>query len=267
MAQNPGPAGTARQKAAAVRRAEVTAQRRRRQLIVGGVVLAAIVALVAVGVTVQQKKATVDAAYGSGPVAAPAGAVGDGALGIPYGASAGAKVTLTIYEDFRCPYCKMAESMFEPTYRSYARAGKIRVEYHLVDLLDRNLGGTGSVRAGNAAACAQDAGAGRFEAFHDLLYANQPDENDDAYGSGGALLGLADKVPGLDTAAFRTCLDTGVHASWVKKNFDSLSTLLHGEVATPYYGIDGTQFRLTGRAPAVQQAAFKAALDTALSRA
>ncbi|MGH3414948.1 MAG: DsbA family protein [Actinocrinis sp.] len=267
MAQNLGPADTARQKAAAARREQVSANRRRRQLIVGAAVLSAIVALVAVGVAVQQKKASVDAAYGSGPVRAPAGAVGDGALAIPYGASAGAKVTLTVYEDFRCPYCRMAEGLFESAYRSYAQAGRIRVEYHLVDLIDHNLGGNGSLRAANAAACAQDAGAGRFEAYHDLLYANQPDENDDAYGSDAALLGLAAKVDGLDTAAFKTCLDSGAHASWVKKNYDALSTLLHGQVATPYYAIDGVQFQLDGRAPAAQQAAFKAALDAALARA
>jgi len=191
--------------------------------------------------------------------------VGDGSLAIPYGASQPAKVTLTVYEDFRCPYCKIAESMFESTYKSYAAAGKIKVQYHLVDLIDRNLGGTGSIRAGNAGACAQD--AGKFEAYHDLLYANQPDETNDSYGSNAALISPAKQVSGLDTSAFEACVNNDTHGSWVKKNYASLSTLLNGSVATPYYAINGTQFKLAGESTADQQTAFKSALDSAVAAA
>lgn len=254
---------SARLKAAAARRAEAVAQRRRRQFVIGGVVTAVIAVAVVVGVLVQSNRASSDAALGAGPFVAPSGAVGEGNLAIPYGTSQAAKVTLTIYEDFRCPYCRMAESTFESTYKSYAQTGKIAVQYHLVDLLDRNLGGTGSLRAGNAGACAQD--AGKFEAFHDVLYADQPEETNDAYGSNAALFSLADQVPGLDTPAFRACVNSGTHGSWVKRDYDSLNTLLNGSVATPYYAINGTQYKITGQAAAGQQAAFKAALDAAVS--
>jgi protein-disulfide isomerase len=190
-------------------------------------------------------------------------AVGEGSLAIPYGASRPAKVTLTIYEDFRCPYCRMAESAFESTYKAYVQSGDVAVQYHLVDLLDRNLGGTGSIRAGNAGACAQD--AGKFEAFHDVLYADQSEEADDAYGSNAVLFSLADQVPGLDTPAFRACVNAGTHGSWVKRNYDSLDRLLNGSVATPYYAINGTQYKMTGQSVADQQAAFKAALGSAIA--
>jgi protein-disulfide isomerase len=259
------PETSAREKAAAARQVQVAAERHKRQLVIGGLVAAVIAALVAVGLLVQHNRATSDAALGTGPFVAPSGAVGTGSLAIPYGASPSAKVTLTIYEDYRCPYCRMAESMFESTYRTYAASGKIKVQYHLVDLIDRNLGGTGSLRAGNAGACAQD--AGKFEAYHDVLYAAQPDENDDAYGSNAALITLAKQVGGLGTATFESCVNGGTHAAWVKKNYDSLSTLLNGSVATPYYAINGTQYKLTGQSPAYQQTAFKAALDSALTGA
>lgn len=262
-ARDNGPAGnSARLKVAAARQAQSAAQRRRRQFLIGGIVLAVIAAAVAVGVLVQRNRAIADAALGTGPFVAPSGAVGEGSLAIPYGASP-AKVTLAIYEDFRCPYCRMAESTFESTYKAYAQAGKITVQYHLVDLLDRNLGGTGSIRAGNAGACAQD--AGKFEAFHDVLYADQPAETDDAYGSNAAVFSLADQVPGLDTPAFRACVNAGTHGSWVERNYDSLDKLLNGSVATPYYAIDGTQYKMTGQSAAAQQAAFKAALDSAIA--
>lgn len=268
-----------RLKAAAVRQAEVAAQRRKRQLWIGGGVFVLIAALVTVGVLVQHKQAVANAALGSGPFVAPAAAVGPGSLAIPFGGAssssssstsatvAPARVVLTVYEDFRCPYCQLAESMFEPTYKSYALAGKIQVQYHLVDLIDRNLGGTGSLRAGNAGACAQDAGPGKFAALHDLLYANQPDENDDAYGSDAALVSLAKQVPGLDSPTFEACVNGDVHGSWVKRNYASLSTVLNGSVATPYYAINGKQYKLTGQPAAAQQAAFRAALDAALAAA
>ncbi len=256
---------SAHQKLEAVRRAQVAARRRRRQFLIGAAVLVVVALAAGIGVLVQHGRADRDAAFGAGPFAAPAGAVGTGSLAIPYGSSRTAKVTLSVYEDLRCPYCRMAESMFEPTYRAYARAGKIIVHFHLVDLIDRNLGGTGSIRAGNAAACAQS--AGKFEAYHDLLYAGQPKESDDAFGSNAALLSLADRVSGLNTAAFRTCVDRGTHGSWVRRNYDSLSTLLKGSVSTPYYAINGAQHKIVSTSVAAEQAAFKSALDSAIAAA
>lgn len=256
---------------AQLRHAQLAAQRRRRQFLIGGGVLAVIAAVAGIGVLVQQSRAGADAALGKGPLVVPSGAVGygdavgDGGAAIPYGASQAAKVTLTVYEDFRCPYCLRAEATFENTYKAYAQAGKIKVQYHLVDLLDRNLGGTGSIRAGNAGACAQD--AGKFEAYHDLLYANQPEETNDAYGSNAALIGLAAQVPGLDTDTFRSCVARGTHGSWVRRNYDALNALLKGSVSTPYYAINGTQFKMTMQPAAYQQEAFKAALDSALATA
>lgn len=256
---------SAREKAAAARQAQLAGARRKRQLVIGGVVAVVIAVVVTFGLLVQHNRAISDAALGTGPFTAPAGAVGAGSLAIPYGASQAAKVTLTIYEDYRCPYCKIAESLFESTYKTYAASGAIKVQYHLVDLLDRNLGGTGSVRAGNAGACAQD--AGKFEAYHDVLYAGQPEENDDAYGSNAALITLAKQVRGLDSPTFESCVNNDTHGSWVKKNYGSLSTLLNGSVATPYYAINGAQFKLTGQSAADQQAAFKSALDSAVTAA
>ena len=252
----------ARRKAAVLRQAQASADRRRRQWVIGGAVAAVIAVAVAVGVVVQQNRAASTAALGAGPFAAPSGAVGDGSLAIPYGA-AGARTVLTVYEDFRCPYCRLAESALEPVYKSFVTAGTVRVQYHLVDLIDRNLGGTGSIRAGNAGACAQS--AGKFPAYHDVLYADQPDENDDAYGSNAKLISLAQQVPGLDTAAFRACVNADTHGSWVRKNYDALSTLLGGSAATPYYAVNGVQFKLSPQTAAAQQTAFKNALQAAVA--
>jgi protein-disulfide isomerase len=254
---------TARQKVEQARRAEAAADRRRRQALIAAAVAVVIAAAVGIGFLVQHKKAAGDSALGTGPLVSPSGSVADGTA-IPYGGQ-GAEVTLTIYEDFRCPFCRSAEQTYESVYKSYAAAGKIKVQYHLVNLIDRNLGGTGSIRAGNAGACAQD--AGKFEGYHDALYKNQPDETDDAYGSNAALISLAKQVDGLDTPAFEKCVNDGTHGSWVVANFNALSKLLSGSVSTPYYAVDGTQYTMTAQATPAAQSSFKAALDKAVAAA
>lgn len=255
---------TAREKAETLRRAELAEQRKRRQLTIGAIVAAVVVAAVIIGIAVSHSSAQKQAALGTGPLMHPAGAVADG-MAIPFGSNADAKVVLTIYEDFRCPFCRDAEQTFESVYKPYANDGKIQVQYHLVNLIDRNDGGTGSIQAGNAGACAQD--AGKFEAYHDVLYANQPDENDDAYGDDDKLISLAKQVPGLDTPAFEACVRSHKYGSWVVTNFNNLSTLLKGQVATPYYGINGTQFPISVEATPTAQSSLKAALDKAVAAA
>jgi protein-disulfide isomerase len=237
--------------------------RRHRRLIIAGAVLGVIVALVGLGVLARHTKPARDVAYGVTQVATLPSAPAPDVPAIFFGASSSAKVTLTIYEDFRCPYCKIAETEFEPVYRPLAEAGRIQVRYHFVDLIDRMEGGTGSIQAGNAAACAQD--AGRFEAYHDLLFADQPYETSDAYGSGPALISLARQVDGLDVPAFEECVNGNVHSSWVMDNYNSLSRLLGGYVATPYYAINGKEYQLTNQSAAAAQASFAAALTSALT--
>lgn len=151
----------------------------------------------------------------AGPVVAPSGANGDDNLAIPVGRT-DAKSTLTVWEDFRCPACKSFEDAYRSTIHEPTESGELKVEYHLATIIDGNMGGSGSRTAANAAACAQD--AGKFTAYHDVLYENQPSETDDAYAENSKLIELAKKVDGLDTATFRTCVDKGTHNSWVSKS-------------------------------------------------
>ena len=108
---------------------------------------------------------------------------------------------LTVYEDFRCSACGSFESGYQSAYKALVKAGKVELLVHPVDLIDNNEGGSGSLAAGNAAACAQN--AGKFEDYHDVLYANQPTESNDAFASDGTLISYAKKVSGLDTPDLR----------------------------------------------------------------
>ncbi|MFC9928845.1 DsbA family protein [Streptomyces sp. NPDC127190] len=205
---------TARERMAVEREKQRTAEKRRRALIVGASVVCVLGLAAVIGV-IAANSGKDKSSKSEGPAVAPSGAQGKDSLAIPVGKDS-AKSTLTVWEDFRCPACQAFETVYRPTLHELVDAGKLRIEYHLVRLIDGNLGGTGSLRAANAAACAQD--AGKFRDYHDVLYANQPKETDDAYGNDARLIDLAGKVKGLDTPAFQKCVKDGTHNSWVNKS-------------------------------------------------
>ncbi|CAL9563848.1 hypothetical protein SUDANB70_04719 [Streptomyces sp. enrichment culture] len=205
---------TARERLAAEREKQKAAEKRRRTLIVGASVVC-VLALAAVIGVVAANAGKDDGSEAGGPVVAPSGALGKDGLAIPVGEE-GAKSTLTVWEDFRCPACKSFETAYGPTIRELTDAGQLRAEYHLVTLIDGNMGGSGSRTSANAAACAQD--AGKFAPYHDVLFANQPPEPDDAFADESRLIELAGQVDGLDTPAFRSCVEDGTHNSWVVKS-------------------------------------------------
>jgi protein-disulfide isomerase len=224
---------TARERLAVEREKQKSADKRRRALIVGGAVVG-VLALAAVIGVVAANAGKDDADEASGPVVAPSGAQGKDSLAIPVGKDS-AKSTLTVWEDFRCPACKSFETVYRPVIHELTAAGQLKVEYHLVTLIDGNMRGSGSRNAANAAACAQD--AGKFPAYHDVLFDNQPQEVDDAYADNGKLIELAGKVDGLDTPAFRTCVEDGTHNSWVAKSHQAFGK--GGFSGTPTVLFDG----------------------------
>jgi protein-disulfide isomerase len=207
---------TARERLAVEREKHRAAEKRRRALIVGASVVGVLGLAAVIGVIAAN--AGRDEGEASGPVVAPSGAQGKDGLAVPVGED-GARSTLTVWEDFRCPACKAFEQAYRPTIQELTRAGQLKVEYHLVTLIDGNMGGSGSRNSANAAACAQD--AGKFPAYHDVLFDNQPRETDDAYAGNDKLIELAGKVDGLDTPAFRRCVEDGTHNGWVARSHEA----------------------------------------------
>ncbi|MFD8918650.1 DsbA family protein [Streptomyces sp. NPDC059569] len=235
---------SARERLQQERAADRTREKRRRTLVVSAAVVG-VLGLVAVAglVVAQAGKDKADSA--GGPVSAPSGLTGKDDLAIPVGAT-DAPSTLTVWEDFRCPACAQFENGFRSTIQELEKAGELKVEYHLATIIDGNMGGTGSLRAANAAACAQD--AGKFAPYHDVLYQNQPAETDDAFAKNSHLLELAGKVDGLESApGFRECVDDGKHDDWVNKSAEAFRTggfsgtptvLLNGQSVFPKKGAE-----------------------------
>lgn len=232
---------SARERLREQRERDKAREKQRRVLIVSAAVVGVLGLAAVVGV-IAANTGGKDSSDKASPVVDPSGALPGDKPAIPQGRP-DAPSTLQIWEDFRCPACAQFEAAFRDTVHELEAAGAVKAEYHLATLIDGNLGGSGSLRAANAAACAQD--AGKFTAYHDTLYANQPQETDDAYAKNDKLIELAAKVPGLDTPAFRGCVEDGTHDGWVKKSHDAFrrsdfkgtpSVLLNGESIFPQKG-------------------------------
>ena len=234
----------ARQRAALARiEAEYRYARNRRLTVYGstfGIVLLAVVLAIVVN----------QAMVPSAPPLAPTAAVSDttggvasaDAMAIPIG-EASAPVKLTVYEDFRCSACDSYEKSYQSAYKALVKAGTVELLIHPVDLIDNVDGGSGSIQAGNAAACAQN--AGKFEDYHDVLYANQPAESDDAFASASTLISYAKQVSGLDTSGFESCVDSGKYDAWIKQNYRDLEQIDGNSTATPTLLANGTKLTLS----------------------
>ncbi|MFI7243843.1 DsbA family protein [Streptomyces qinglanensis] len=222
MSQNSNDGGkrSARERLRAERERDRTAERRWRSLKVGAVVAGVLAVAAGVGITVAARGGDDQGAQSAKPVT-----VGQRS----------APARLTVYEDFRCPACAQFENSFRDTIKSLERAGKLRTEYHLVTLIDGNMGGRGSHEAANAVACARD--KGKFGPYHDVLYRNQPREQEDAFASTERLIRLAGKVEGLVDSEFRSCVTGGRHDDWVKRSDEDFRT--SGHQGTPTVLLNG----------------------------
>ncbi|HEU5426762.1 MAG TPA: thioredoxin domain-containing protein [Actinocrinis sp.] len=252
----------ARQRAAQLRLEQQRRARRNRLYAIYGSVVAVIVVAVGVAFAVQ-------AANGpKTPTAVPVGAVADttggvsaaNGMAIPLG-NADAKVKLTVYEDARCSACKSYETTYTPAYKKLVQDGTLQLLIHPVTLIDANTNGTGSLHAGNAFACAQD--AGHFEDYHDVIYANQPaSENTDSFASDATLISLAKQVQGLDSTTFESCVNTHKYFDWVKQNYADLNKITNNQPSTPTIYANGKAFTLpTASTTPAAQAAFIASID------
>lgn len=158
----------ASQRAAAIRAEHERKERRTRAMVVGSVVVAMLLIVVALTYVLSQRDTTGEAA------GAPAGAV-DG-YSVPMGPD-DAPVTVTVYEDFMCPYCGLFEEVSSGKLKEYAERGDVQVRYHVVSFLDDASTDDYSTRAANALAVVLDtAGPEVAVEFHDALFDNQPAE-------------------------------------------------------------------------------------------
>lgn len=182
-------------------------------------------------------------------------------------------VDITTYEDFQCPACKMLEDTSGADLAKLeAAGGGATVHYVPVSILDRSSSTQYSTRSANAAYCAPE---DKFKAFHDKLYANQPEEG----GSGltdDKIISLAGEA-GITGHSFADCVRGQMYADFVRAQTDAFSNALQkagsSGVATPGVFVDGSwiqqQWQTPGFFPAIvaQEAARKTASPSASASA
>ncbi|MBP0448876.1 thioredoxin domain-containing protein [Kitasatospora sp. RG8] len=237
---------SARERIQEAQRLEQLAAKRRQRIVIA-VSVVAVLAL-AGGTTLAITAADDDKSSSASSEAAeptalvvPANAGGPNGTVITYG-KADAAHTLQVFEDFRCPVCKNFEAANGDAVKKLADDGTVKVEYHLAAFLDKNLGGRGSRTALAAVGAALNEGVDKFKQYHDVLYANQPDEREDGFGNVNHLLDLADKVPGLKTDAFVKAVNERTYAPWAAKVADAFND--SGVTGTPTVKMDGKPITL-----------------------
>jgi protein-disulfide isomerase len=249
---------SARDKVRAERQRAEAQTRQKRQVLVLGLVVLVLVLTVAGGLVFQSMRARDRV-----PLLEPKG-IPAGALSIPVG-NASAPATLTVYEDFRCPACRLYEMGYGPVIQDLVQQGKLKIEYRVVTLIDYSaLRGQGSRHSANAAACAQD--QGKFLSYHDVLYRYQPAETHDEYADNTRLLELAGLVPGLKNSAFEQCVKESRHETWVKRGMESFQRDFAALLGTPTILLNGKNlnFGLPGSTAFTSPEAFRAAVDAAI---
>lgn len=126
-----------------------------------------------------------------------------------------AKHTLDIYEDALCPACKQLETIDGPKIAQSLQAGKLKVHYHMVNLLESRSDPPGySSLGGNAMMCAAEHGG--FPSVHASLYNAQPEEGGTAY-TAGQLVALGQAVgagPG-----YADCVTRNAHAGEISATY------------------------------------------------
>lgn len=124
-----------------------------------------------------------------------------------------ATITLVEYSDFECPFCKR----FHPTVKKLIEnnGGKVNWVYRHFPLAFHNPGAKTQAEASECAA--EIGGNDAFWRYSDLIYSRTRSN-----GNGFPLDGLVPlaKEIGLDTVAFKKCLDSGRMAARVAEDYE-----------------------------------------------
>jgi protein-disulfide isomerase len=216
-----------RQAARMVREQLAREQRRKRTLwiAIGTVVVLAIGGMIGYAIYTSQKPT-------SWNTPAQANANGDAIV------TGSGPVTVDIYQDYLCPYCKQFHDSAGATLAQLAEQNKITLAIHPIAILDRQSTNQYSTRSAAAAGCASD--GGKFLAFNDALYADQPAEGgagptDDELITTGKSVGLTD--------SFGTCVTAGTYLTWPEHITDAASA--KGVSGTPSVFVNGTKVNAT----------------------
>lgn len=225
----------ASERAAAIRKEQESKERRRRTVAITVAIAAVLALLLAAGYAVQSKRDT------TGQATTPPSGVVD-SYAVPFG-EATAPVTVTVYEDFMCPFCGDFEAASRDVLHKYVADGDVQVHYRVLSFLDSASSGANySTRAMSALGVVLDSSGPEVAGkFHDLLYDNQPEEGTEGL-SDAQLVDLAVEA-GADKADVQGPIEAVKFEQWVKNATDASSK--DGVSSTPTVLVDGKKIEFS----------------------
>lgn len=166
--------------------------------------------------------------------------------------------TIDVFEDFRCPHCKAFEANSGAKIQAKVTEGKLRVRYHVLNILDgESKSGDFSSRGAGAILCvARNDNRDVFWKLHSQLFAKAESDpsNNDIAGlaaaagatpatqqciSGGALVGEAREMADASAGQLRNSTREGVvtprvlSAGTIVENLDDKAAWLDDLIANP----------------------------------
>lgn len=245
-AKSQSSSSAAKAQPSATKRSQRDRKRRQNIYLAIGAGVAALVVLIGVIVLTQQSQQDVSSPA-EAAVDLPAEYISRNVKGSP-----DAKVVVTEYADFECPYCKtFAQSTMKQLDEEYVKAGQVRFEFEHFPLPQHNPTAT---FAAHAVECAAD--QGKFWEMYDYLFQEAGKSGTSTF-TQTRLKAMAEAL-GLDTGAFNQCLSSQEHAQVV------LSALTEGQrlgvTGTPTIFVNGVKIANPSYAE------IKAAIDAALQQ-
>ena len=151
---------------------------------------------------------------------------------------ADAPITIVEYIDYQCPFCASYHSTMEPQIiKAFAAGNKVRYEIRALPFLDR--GTTESLDSAQGSYCAAD--QDKFWQYHNSLFDNQMGLLTNEENVGGftkiRLKKIVATIPGIDTAAFNTCLDSDAKKVNVQADYDEAAK--QPVERTPSFAVNG----------------------------
>ncbi|MBO3745373.1 thioredoxin domain-containing protein [Streptosporangiaceae bacterium NEAU-GS5] len=222
---------TARERVAAQREAVRKQEQRKRLMTIVTVVLVAVAAVGGVAwYSASRSQSEVASGAGLAPITVdPEGSVTMAKAGVT-------KPVLDVYEDFQCPVCKSMEETSGQTIKNLASEGKVKVIYHPLTIFRDEPRRGNSMRAGAASRCVTD--GAKWSAYHDKLFADQPDESVTGFALDD-LVAWGHEV-GVTGADFESCVTSQKYAA-AQQSY-SASVLSTGKLrGTPTVLLNGTE--------------------------
>ncbi|MET8946939.1 thioredoxin domain-containing protein [Streptomyces sp. NPDC004542] len=214
----------------------------KRQVIVAGSVVAVLAAAGGIGyAVVQANKPSYWEGLKDAKVVAPANTTGTKGTTVVIGKT-GAKKTLKVYEDPRCPVCAQFEQTVGATVKKDIDDGKFKIQFIGGTFIDNHDNGQGSKNALSAMGAALNVSPEAFLEYKTALYSTKwhPEETTDTFKDDAYLIKVADTVPALkNNTAFQNAVKKGTYDAWAMAMSKTFDTNKDGVNGTPSFVMDG----------------------------